>query len=197
MMIEELLDKQRAFYESGNTLDTRSRRAMLQILANTVEEKAGDDPGTPAILDDIADVRKHLYKWTGTGRIRLLMSLFAPPGKDGPIPFGCSLIDASGAGDSLPAILLPLVSALAAGNTAVLMVPDSPAGNAASQIIDDTFTDDFVAAVPAGDVPAEGLDSLDFSLIHVCGSGTPCTGLEGFLAFSSDPDASTEPKRLP
>ena len=197
MMIEELLDKQRAFYESGNTLDTRSRRAMLQILANTVKEKAGNDPGASVILNDIADVRKHLYKWTGTGRLRLLMSLFATPGKDGPIPYGCSLIDASGAGDSLPAVLLPLVSSLAAGNTAVLIVPDSPAGNAASLIIDDTFTDDFVAAVPAGNVTAEELEKLDFSLIHVCGSGKPCTGLEGFLAFSAAPDASTEPKRLP
>ena len=189
MMIEETLDKQRAFYESGNTLDTRSRRAMLQILANTVKERAGDDPGASVILDAIGLVRKHLYKWSGTGRLRLLMSLFATPGKDGPIPCGCSLIDASGAGNSLPAILLPLVSALAAGNTAVVIVPDSPAGNAASLIIDDTFTDDFVAAVPACDVPAEGLDGLDFSLVHVCRSGVPCTGHEGFLAFSSHPDA--------
>ena len=192
MMIEEILDKQRAFYESGNTLDTRSRRAMLQILGNTVKERAGSDPGASVILDAIALVRKHLYKWTGTGRLRLLMSLFAIPGKDGPIPCGCSLIDASGAGDSLPAILLPLVSALAAGNTAVVIVPDSPAGNAASLIIDDTFTDDFVAAVPAGDVTAEELEKLDFSLVHVCGGGQPGTGLEGFLAFSALPDASPE-----
>ena len=184
-MIEEILDKQRAFYESGNTLDTRSRRAMLQILANTVKEKAGGNPDASTVLDVIADVRKHLYKWSGTGRLRLLLSLFARPGKDGPIPYGCVLIDGSGAGDSLSAIMLPLVSALAAGNTAVVLVPDSPAGNTASLIIDDTFTDDFVASVPVPDATAEDFDSLDFSLVHVCGSGMPCTGLEGFLAFST------------
>ena len=189
MMIEEILEKQRAFYESGNTLDTRSRRAMLQILGNTVKERAGNDPDASVILDAIGLVRKHLYKWSGTGRLHLLLSLFATPGKDGPIPCGCSLIDASGTGDSLPAILLPLVSALAAGNTAVVIVPDSPAGNAASLIIDDTFTDDFVAAVPAGEATSEELDKLDFSLVHVCGSGKPGTGLEGFLAFSARPDA--------
>lgn len=188
MTTGELLEKQRAFYESGNTLDTRSRRAMLQILANTVKERAGADPGAGVILSAVSDFRKHLYKWTGTGRLRLLMSLFATPAKDGPIPCGCALIDASGAGDSLPAILLPLVSALAAGNTAVVIVPDSPAGNVASLIIDDTFTDDYVAAVPAGDVTAGELDTLDFSLVHVCGGGKPCTGIEGFLAFSSYPD---------
>ena len=189
MTVVDLLEKQRAFYESGNTLDTRSRRAMLQILANTVKERAGADTSADVILDAISDVRKHLYKWSGTGRLRLLMSLFATPRKDGPIPYGCTLIDASGAGDSLPAILLPLVSALAAGNTSVILVPDSPAGNIASLIIDDTFTDDFVAAVPAGDSAPEELDRLDFSLVHVCGNGKPDTGHEGFLAFSAQPDA--------
>ena len=184
-MIGEILDKQRSFYESGNTLDTRSRRAMLQILANTVKEKAGDDQGSRVITGAIADVRKHLYKWSGTGRLRLLLSLFARPGKGGPVPYGCALVDASGAGDSLPAIMLPLVSALAAGNTAVVLVPDSPAGKLASLIIDDTFTDDFVASVSVSDASAEDPDSLDFSLVHVCGSGMPCTGKEGFLAFST------------
>ena len=184
-MKEGLLDRQRAFYESGNTLDTRSRRAMLQILANTVKELAGDDPGSAVIADSIADVRKRLYKWTGTGRLRMLLSLFAAPGKGGPIPYGCALIDASGAGDSLRDVILPLVSAIAAGNTSVLIVPDTPAGAMASRIIDETFTDDFVAAVPVGDVSPEELDSLDFSLVHVCGSGMPCSGYDGFLAFST------------
>lgn len=185
MITEGLLEKQRAFYESGNTLDTRSRRAMLQILANSVKELAGGDPGAGAITGAVADVRKHLYKWTGTGRLRLLLSLFATPGKDGPIPYGCALIDASGAGDALQDILQPLVSAIAAGNTAVLIIPDTPAGALAGRIIEETFTDDFVAAVPVGDTSAEELDNLDFSLVHVCSSGMPCSGYEGFLAFSS------------
>ena len=189
MTVVDLLEKQRAFYESGNTLDTRSRRAMLQILANTVKERAGADNGADVILDAISDVRKHLYKWSGTGRLRLLMSLFATPRKDGPIPYGCTLIDASGAGDSLPAILLPLVSALAAGNTSVILVPDSPAGNTASLIIDDTFTDDFVATVPADDESAASLRDADFSFIYDCAGPLPSTGHEGFLAFSALPDA--------
>lgn len=184
-MIESLIEKQRAFYEAANTLDTRSRRAMLQILASSVKERAGSDPDAGVIIAAIEEVRKHLYKWTGTGRLRLLLSLFARPAADGPIPYGCVLLDASGAGDSLAAVMLPLVSALAAGNTAVVLVPDSPAGTIASQIIDDTFTDDFVAAVPVQDVAGEDLDSLDFSLVHVCGSGMPCIGLSGFLAFST------------
>ena len=182
----EILDKQRAFYESGNTLDTRSRRAMLQILANTVKEMAGDGPSTAGILANIADVRKHLYKWTGTGRLRLLMSLFARPAKDGPMPWGCALIDASGSGDSLASILDPLVSALSAGNTAVVLLPDSPAGESVRRIVDETFTEDFVATIYAADEAAAGLRDASFSFVYDCAGGLPCRGREGFLTFSEE-----------
>ena len=144
-MDTDLIERQRAFYESGNTMDTRSRRAMLQILANTVREVCGDCPETTAVMDQVKDVRKKLYKWTGTGRLRLLMSLFARPGKAGPVPHGVVLIDGGAAGDNAGAVLAPLVSALAAGNTAVVLLPDSPAGETVRRIVDETFTDDFVA----------------------------------------------------
>ena len=182
-MVTELLDKQRSFYESGNTLDTRSRRGMLQILANTVKDIAGDDPCASDILTSIADVRKHLYKWSGTDRLRLLLSLFARPAKDGPIPYGCVLIDVSDTGDSLEAIMSPLVSALSAGNTAVVILPDSPAGETARKIVDETFTDDFVATVAAGGDEAEALPRQDFSFVYTFGS-LPCKGHEGFMTFS-------------
>jgi len=179
--MEDIVLKQRAFFESGNTLDTRSRRAMLQILANTVKEIAGEDSDTSGILESIADIRNHLYKWSGTGKLRMLLSLFAQP-KGGPVPLGNVLIDASQAGGSLGAILSPLVQALAAGNTAVVIVPDSPAGKVAANIIDDTFTDDFVAVADAAD--ADGLKALPFDFIHSCTEGISLSGQDGFLAFS-------------
>ena len=58
--MEDLILKQKAFFESGNTLDTRSRRAILQILANTIKEVASDDSDTAGILADIADIRKQV-----------------------------------------------------------------------------------------------------------------------------------------
>ena len=183
-MITEIIDKQRAFYESGNTLDTRSRRAMLQILANTVREVCGDSPETAAVLDQVRDIRKNLYKWTGTGRLRMLMSLFARPGKEGPFPHGVVLIDGGAAGDSVRALLAPLVSALAAGNTAVVLVPDSPAGESVRRIVDETFTDDFVATMPAADESAPALRDGAFSFLYDCSGSLPCTGIEGLLTFS-------------
>ena len=183
-MIQDILEKQQAFYVAGNTLDTRSRRAMLQILANTIKDAAADDPDTPGILAGIADIRKHLYKWSGTGRLRLLLSLFARPSGKGPIPLGNVLINA-GTARSLKEILQPLVCALSAGDTAVVLLPDSPAGDTVRKIVDDTFTEDFVATVPSGTEDGAGLDGNGFSFVYTCGSGLPAFGHEGFLAFST------------
>ena len=193
--MEALVQKQKAFFESGNTLDTRSRRAILQILANTIKDVCGDDtPTTAALLAQVKDFRDHLYKWTGTGRLHLLLSLFAKPGGSGRVPQGTVLID-GGAAEDTGAILAPLVSALAAGNTAVVLVPDSPVGETVSRIVDETFTDDFVATIPAATAPtvldevaqdgrAEAAYKAGFDFVYRCGSDLPCLGYDGFLTFS-------------
>lgn len=177
-MTTDIIEKQRAFFEAGNTLDTRSRRAIMQILANTVKDVCGDGPAANGFNSLAQDIRKHLYRWTGTGKLRMLLSLFARPSTDGPVPYGTVLIDASGMEAPEPA-LNALAYALAAGNTAVVMVPDSPDGEIIRKIVDETFTDDFVATVPPGDTDAYPAD-----LVYTCGSSLPRLGYEGFLAFS-------------
>lgn len=177
-MTTNIIEKQRAFFEAGNTLDTRSRRAIVQILANTVKDVCGDSATANGFNSLAQDIRKHLYKWTGTGRLRMLLSLFARPSTDGPVPYGTVLIDASGT-DTPETALNALAYALAAGNTAVVMVPDSPAGEIIRKIVDDTFTDDFVATVLSGDA-----DTYTADFVYTCGSSLPCLGYEGFLAFS-------------
>lgn len=177
-MTMDIFEKQKAFFEAGNTLDTRSRRAIMQILANTVKDVCGSGPVADSFNSLAQDIRKHLYKWTGTGRLRMLLSLFARPSDDGPFPYGTVLIDASGTDTPEPA-LNALAFALAAGNTAVVMVPDSPVGETISKIVDETFTDDFVATVPAGTV-----DTYPADLIYTCVSSLPLLGLKGFQTFS-------------
>lgn len=176
--MEDLILKQKAFFESGNTLDTRSRRAIVQILANTVKDVCGSDPFTDRFNSLAQYIRKNLYKWTGTGRLRMLLSLFAKPAADGPVPLGTVLIDASGTDTPEPA-LTALAYALAAGNTAVVMIPDTPAGEKVHHIIDETFTEDFVATVPTG---TSDVSSADF--VYKCGSSLSLSGREGFQAFS-------------
>lgn len=189
--MEDLILKQKAFFEAGNTLDTRSRRAMLQILANTVKDLRGDTSETEGFLALVADLRAHLYKWTRTGRLRMLMSLFARPADDGPVPLGTVLVDASAA-DSLEAILAPLACALAAGDTAVVLTPASDAGDAVRRIVDETFTDDFVATIPAGSPDAATLDPQAFDFVSTVPAASPTSttpaslpsALSGFLTFS-------------
>ena len=185
-MEEDILLKQKAFFDAGNTVDTRSRRAMLQILANTVKDLQGENPETEGLLSCISDIRKNLYKWTGTGTLRMMLSLFAKPSKYGPAPLGATLIDASAA-DSLEAVLTPLICALAAGNTAVVLTPDSEIGEAVRRIVDETFTDDYVAAVKAGSEEAGALEPQDFDFVHACSSALS-SALEGFCSFSKMPE---------
>lgn len=177
--MEDIILKQKAFFDAGNTWDTRSRRAMLQILSNTVKEVCGEGDVFQALDAQVQDIRKHLYKWTGTGRISMLLSLFAKPAKGGPVPHGTVLVD-GGAAQDAGAILAPLASALAAGNTAVILLSDSPVGELVRKVVDETFTEDFVATVPA----ASDQPSDDFDFIYTCGSALPCRGYEGFLTFS-------------
>ncbi len=177
-MTTDIIEKQKAFFEAGNTLDTRSRRAIIQILANTVKDVCGDGPAANSFNSLAQDIRKHLYKWTGTGKLRMLLSLFARPSTDGPVPYGTVLIDSSGTETPEPA-LNALAYALAAGNTAVVMVPDSPAGETVRRIVDETFTDDFVATVPAGTA-----DGYPADFVYTCGSSLPRLGYEGLMTFS-------------
>jgi hypothetical protein len=112
------------------------------------------------------------------------MSLFARPSEDGPMPHGVVLIDGGEAGNSVRSLMAPLVSALAAGNTAVVLLPDTPAGETVRRIVDETFTDDFVATVPASGEDAAALRDGAFSFVYDCSGGHPSTGPDGFLVFS-------------
>ena len=69
-----------------------------------------------------------------------------------------------------------------AGNTAVIVVPDSPAGETVRRIVDETFTEDFVAV--AGTEDAAALREQAFDLVYAPGSSIPFIGQEGFMSFS-------------
>lgn len=187
--MEDIILKQKAFFDAGNTWDTRSRRAMLQILSNTVKEVCGSDSAAAAFDAVAQDLRRNLYKWTGTGRLRLLMSLFAKPSGDGPVPYGVILIDAKDA-SSLESILSALAYCLAAGNTAVVLLPASDLGETVRKIVDETFTDDYVATVIHDGSPVTSeLDPQAFDFAYACTSPMP-SGISGFLSFSKTPSKS-------
>lgn len=187
-MIEDILLKQRAFFKAGYTLDVKRRKAALQILANTIREMEGEilealkkDLGkcdtesymceVGLALSQIRDTKKHLDRWARNKCVPTPLAQFPSRSRIMPEPYGNVLIMSPW---NYPFLLCisPLVSALAAGNTAIIKPSAyAPATSAAvKKIIDETFTEDYVAVVEGGrDVNASLLDQK-FDYIFFTGS---------------------------
>lgn len=163
-MYDELILKQKAFFEAGYTLDPRGRRAALQILANTIKEKAAEGGEAEELLAEVQVLRKQLHRMSRFALVKALLARWIPTGNGGfPDPKGTAVIEAGERMSSLS----KLFNQLAIGNTAVIMIaPDTQAdGTAVRSIIDETFTEDYVAVVDgtavdidlhAGSADAEG-----------------------------------------
>ena len=189
-MVEEILQKQRAFFKAGYTLDIRSRRAVLQILANTIRDMEGEitealkaDLGKGAVesymcevglaLSQIKDTRRHLRCWARTKCAVTPLAQFPSRSRIIPEPYGNVLIMAPW---NYPFLLCisPLISALAAGNTAIIKPSAyAPATSAVvKKVIDETFTEDYVAVVEGGREVNAGLLEQKFDYIFFTGSKT-------------------------
>lgn len=187
-MIEEILLKQRAFFKAGYTLDVKGRRAVLQILANTIKEMEGEildalkkDLGKSKTesymcevglaLSQIRDTKKHLKKWAHIKCVPTPLAQFPSRSRIMPEPYGNVLIMAPW---NYPFLLCisPLISALAAGNTAVIKPSAyAPATSAVvKKVIDETFTEDYVAVVEGGREVNTDLLDQKFDYIFFTGS---------------------------
>lgn len=170
-MHEDLIDKQKAFFEAGYTLDPRGRRAVLQILANTINEKCGDEG--EAIVCGIQVLRKRLRAMSRFALLKALLAHRVKSGNGGfPDPQGAALI-AAGTGLSC---LSTLAEQLATGNTAIMMISPGPQAEGAvvRSIIDETFTEDYVAVIDG--------ETGDFDL-H---SGSADAEGDGFRVFVAE-----------
>lgn len=189
-MIEDILLKQRAFFKAGNTLYVNGRRAALQILANTIKEMEGEilealrtDLGKSETesymcevglaLSEIRFTRKKLRRWARPKCAATPLAQFPSRSRIIPEPYGNVLIMAPW---NYPFLLCisPLISALAAGNTAVIKPSAyAPATSAViKKIIDETFTEDYVAVVEGGREVNTDLLEQKFDYIFFTGSKT-------------------------
>lgn len=189
-MVEDILQKQRDFFKAGYTLNVNGRRAVLQILANTIKEMEGEilealkaDLGKSdtesymcevgLALSEIRDTRKHLRRWARTRFAPTPLAQFPSRSRIIPEPYGNVLIMAPW---NYPFLLCisPLVSALAAGNTAIIKPSAyAPATSAiVKKIIDETFTEDYVAVVEGGREMNKNLLDQKFNYIFFTGSKT-------------------------
>lgn len=187
---KEILEKQRAFFKAGYSLDVKGRKAALKILANTIRELQDEilealrkDLGKSDMesymcevglaLSEIGDTARHIRKWARPRCAATPIVHFPSRSRVIPEPYGNVLIMAPWNYPFLLSIS-PLISAIAAGNTAIIKPSAyAPATSAIlKKIVDETFTEDYVAVVEGGrDVNTDLLEQK-FDYIFFTGSKT-------------------------
>lgn len=166
--ISAILEKQRALFASGVTLERDYRALALDSLYDAVKEREGDiaaalyaDLGklegeaymceTGLLLNNIRYLRRHLGGLMRPKRVRTGLAQFPGHGELRRVPYGTALI-MSPWNYPLLLTLEPLAAALAAGNTAVVKPSAySPATSAViAGLLGSVFTEDYVCCVTGG-----------------------------------------------
>ena len=186
--IQELLARQRAFFQSGRTLALDFRLAQLAKLYQAVQKYESEinaallhDLGksffegfmcdSGLVLGEISFMRKHLKKFAKPCRVRTPLAQFAAKSFITPDPYGNILIMSPW---NYPILLTlePLVDAIAAGNTAILKPSAyAPASSEILQkIVSECFSPEYVAVVTGGRAENSALLGQKFDLIFFTGS---------------------------
>ncbi len=188
MNIDVILQKQRAYFQSGATLPVRFRIAMLKKLraaVNKYEKEIGDaltaDLGKRdfegfmceigLVRSEISYMIKHVRRYAKEKTVYTPITQFASRSYLKPSPYGNVLIMSPWNYPFLLAID-PLANAIAAGNT-VIIKPSaySPATSAIiEKIISECFSPEYVAVVTGGRKENAALLEKKFDLVFFTGS---------------------------
>ncbi len=189
---EMLFAQQRAYFRSGETRELLFRKEQLKKLLNGLErwERALLDALTAdlgkspfegyateigLIREEIRTACRCLRKWTKIRRIAGPLTQFPSSGALIPEPKGCTLILAPW-NYPVQLILAPLVSAIAAGNCAVLVLPeDAPRTSAVlAEMMGNLYPEKYIAARLGSVESNTRLLSLPFD--HIFFTGSPRVG---------------------
>lgn len=186
--IEELLEKQRKYYKTGETLELEFRIKQLKKLyivirkyENEINEALKEDLGkssfesfmceTGLVLSEISYMIHNIKKFSAPKRVYTPLSQFASRSFIQPMPYGNTLIMSPW---NYPFLLTiePLVDAIAAGNTAILKPSAySPAtGRIIEKIVKNCFSPQYVAVVTGGRVENAALLEQKFDFVFFTGS---------------------------
>ena len=186
--MEELLKKQRTFFQTGQTLDVTFRIKMLKKLRSAVDEYENEitaaltaDLGKSdfegfmceigLVRSEISHMLRHIRRYARGKKSAAPLAQF--PGKciKKPVPYGNVLIMSPW---NYPFLLTvaPLVEAIAAGNTAIIKPSAySPATSAVvEKIISGCFDQAYVAVVTGGRRENARLLEQKFDLVFFTGS---------------------------
>ena len=188
MEFEAMVSRQREFWNTGATRSTEWRLIQLKKLEQALEEREGAlcaalkaDLGKAAYeswlseigmtLAELRFARKHLKKWAAAKRRPSAMPLFPASSRVAPEPYGTVLI-MSPWNYPVQLTLVPLISALAAGNCAVVK-PSAYApsvARAVAELLGDIFPPEYVSVVQGGRAENAALLEQDFDYIFFTGS---------------------------
>ena len=188
MKIDQILEQQRAYFQSGATLPVSFRITMLRKLlaaVNKYEKEIGNaltaDLGksdfegfmceTGLVRSEISYMIKHVRRYAKEKTVYTPITQFAARSYVKPSPYGNVLIMSPW---NYPFLLAldPLANAIAAGNTAVLKPSAySPATSAViEKIITECFEPQYVAVVTGGRKENAALLEQKFDLVFFTGS---------------------------
>ena len=183
-----LLEAQKAFFRRGDTLRTDFRICALQRLKKAILAREGElnaalkadlnkSPDesyateTGMVLHELNFAISHLRRWAAPKVRPTSLSQFPATGRVLPTPYGCSLI-ISPWNYPFHLAMVPLVSALAAGNTAVVKPSeDTPAvAGFIADLIAEVFAPEYVTVVRGHREVNQALLDLPFDKIFFTGS---------------------------
>lgn len=188
MQIEEILNKQRAYFHSGATLPIKFRITQLKKLYAAIKHYESEinaalklDLGksdfesfmceTGLVLSEINYMIRHVRRFSARRRVPTPLPQFASSSYIQPSPYGNVLIMSPW---NYPFLLTmdPLVDAIAAGNTAIIKPSAySPATSAlVEKIIRECFEPNYVAVITGGRQENAALLQQKFDLIFFTGS---------------------------
>jgi acyl-CoA reductase-like NAD-dependent aldehyde dehydrogenase len=186
--IEQIVQAQHDFYQTGQTKDLSFRAKQLQHLLDALAQHETDilqalksDMNKPALEAYSAEVSvlrseirytlRHLRRWVAPRRSRVHLTQFPASGWVYPEPYGVTLIIAPW---NYPLLLIfaPLVNAIAAGNCAMLKPSElSPATSAlVTSLVKECFDPRYVTALEGGPEVAQALLEQQFEYIFYTGS---------------------------
>lgn len=187
MKIEQILEMQRNYFNSGATLPVDFRISMLkklyaavkkyehEIEAALTEDLAKSDfegfmCETGIVLSEISYMIRHTRKFASRHRVHTPLAQFASHSYKQPSPYGNTLIMSPW---NYPFLLTidPLADAIAAGNTAVVKPSAySPATSAlVAKIIEESFSPEYIAVVTGGRKENSELLNQKFDFVFFTG----------------------------
>ena len=186
--IIEIIEKQRAFFSTGATLDVNYRIAALKKLSMALEQKESaiaqalhTDLGKSAeesymcetgiVRSEISYMLRHIRRFAKKQIVATPLAQFASCSYKKPMPYGVTLIMSPW---NYPFMLSldPLVDAIAAGNTVVLKPSAySPAvSKLLKEMIGELFPEEYIAVVEGGREENAYLLDQKFDYIFFTGS---------------------------